>query len=80
MRPSAGTGYCIPTYFVDGYEWNARTMGAPIDPPGPRSPLVPPAPYTTANVASIEVYSTERERPLRFQGDYQCGVIVLWTK
>ena len=65
-----------PTFFVDGFEWNTK-MGAPTD-------LTPgrPAegPYTPTNVKGVEVYMSERNRPLRFTGDPTCGAIVIWTK
>jgi hypothetical protein len=68
--------YCQPTVFVDGFEWNPR-MGAATD----LTPGTPPqAPYTPANVKAVEVYSSERNRPLAFEGDPTCGAIVIWTK
>lgn len=68
--------YCQPTFFVDGFEWNSR-MGAPAD----LSPGKPAeAPYTPTNVKAVEVYPPEKPRPLRFQGDPACGVVVIWTK
>jgi hypothetical protein len=76
MHPSAGPGSCQPTFFVDGFEWDSH-LGTPIDiQPG----SAPVGPYTAANVKAIEVYSTEKARPLAFEGDYSCGVVVLWTK
>ena len=76
MHPAAGTGYCPPTFFVDGFLWDS-SLGPPIDmQPG----RVPVAPYTTATVKAIEVYSSDRPRPLAFNGDPACGVVVLWTK
>jgi hypothetical protein len=68
--------YCEPTFFVDGFEWNAR-IGAPTD-LTPNTPAQ--APYTPGNVKAVEVYSSERARPLRFEGDPLCGAIVIWTK
>jgi len=68
--------YCEPTFFVDGYEWNTR-IGAPTD----LTPGTPAqAPYTPGNVKAVEVYSSERNRPLRFEGDPTCGVVVIWTR
>jgi hypothetical protein len=68
--------FCQPTFFVDGFEWNPR-MGAPTD----LAPHTPPqAPYTPTNVKGVEVYPPERPRPLRFEGDPTCGVVVIWTK
>jgi hypothetical protein len=68
--------YCQPTFFVDGFEWNPR-MGAATD----LTPGTPPqAPYTPANVKAVEVYSSERNRPLAFEGDPTCGAVVIWTK
>lgn len=68
--------YCQPTFFVDGHEWNSG-MGAPAD-LKPNTPAM--APYTPGNVKAIEVYSPERVRPTRFQGNPVCGVVVIWTK
>jgi hypothetical protein len=68
--------YCQPTFFVDGFEWNTG-MGAPTD-LAPNTPAQ--APYIPTNVKAVEVYSSERNRPLRFEGDPTCGVVVIWTK
>jgi hypothetical protein len=68
--------FCQPTFFVDGYEWDSH-MGAPTD-LAPHKPAE--GPYTPANVKAIEVYPPERPRPLRFQGDPVCGVVVIWTR
>jgi len=68
--------YCQPTFFVDGFEWNPH-MGAPTD-LAPNTPAE--APYTPTNVKAVEVYPPEKPRPLRFQGDPACGVVVIWTK
>jgi TonB-dependent receptor-like protein len=68
--------YCEPTFFVDGFEWNSR-IGAPTD-LTPNTPAQ--APYTPGNVKAVEVYSSERNRPPRFEGDPTCGVVVIWTK
>jgi TonB-dependent Receptor Plug Domain len=66
--------YCKPTMFVDGFEWH---IDSPID-------MVPgrpaEAPFTPTNVKAVEVYASERVRPLRFTGDPTCGAIVIWTK
>jgi hypothetical protein len=68
--------YCQPTFFVDGFEWNPR-MGAATD----LTPGTPPqAPFTPSNVKAVEVYSSERNRPLAFEGDATCGAVVIWTK
>jgi hypothetical protein len=81
MHSAAGAGYCTPTYFIDGLRWDAHALGEPIDPPhqppgsGAQSP-----PFTTTNVKQIEVYGQDAVRPLRFEGDPNCGVVVLWTK
>lgn len=68
--------YCLPTFFVDGIEWNVK-MGPPVDltPGRPAG-----APFTPTNVKGVEVYPSERNRPLRFLGDPTCGAIVIWTK
>jgi hypothetical protein len=68
--------YCQPTFFVDGFEWNSR-IGAPTD----LTPGTPPqAPFIPSNVKAVEVYSSERNRPLAFEGDATCGAVVIWTK
>lgn len=67
---------CQPTFFVDGFQWNAQ-IGAPTD----LAPNTPPhAPYTPTNVKAVEVHPAERARPLRFTGDPLCGAVVIWTK
>jgi hypothetical protein len=77
MKPvTIPPAFCQPTFFIDGFEWNSG-MGAPTD-LSPNRPAE--APYTPANVKAIEVYPAERPRPLRFQGDPLCGVVVIWTK
>jgi hypothetical protein len=77
MKPTVSPpAYCLPTFFVNGMEWNPTT-GAPIDltPGRPAG-----APYTPTNVKGVEVYPSERNRPLRFTGDPTCGAVVIWTK
>ena len=77
MRPTTvPPSYCQPTFFVDGHEWNSRG-GAPAD-LAPGRPAE--APYTPSNVKAIEVYPSDKPRPLRFQGDPTCGAVVIWTK
>lgn len=77
MKPAViPPAYCEPTFFVDGFEWNSH-MGSPAD-MAPNTPAQ--APYTPSNVKAVEVYPPEKPRPLRFQGDPQCGVVVIWTK
>jgi hypothetical protein len=77
MKPAViPPAFCQPTFFVDGFEWNSH-MGAPTD-LAPNTPAE--APYTPTNVKAVEVYPAERPRPLRFQGDPQCGAVVIWTK
>ena len=74
----AGTiGSCAPTYYVDGFRWDAAQMGAPIDPAYASTRA---APLDWSNVTGIEVYPATANRPARFGGDPDCGVIVLWTK
>lgn len=77
MRPTVSPpAYCLPTFFVDGIEWNP-TMGPPVDlTPGRAAE----GPYTPTNVKGVEIYPPERARPLRFTGDPTCGAIVIWTK
>jgi hypothetical protein len=69
-------GACEPRYLVDGFSWDQRVLGPPIDAPG-----VPPgyAPYGPGDVAGIEIYAAERATPARFGGQ-GCGVVVIWTK
>ena len=77
MRPATiPPSYCQPTFFIDGLEWNSRGGDAVDLVPGrpPEAPVIP------SNVKAIEVYSTEKTRPLRFTGDPQCGAVVIWTK
>ena len=77
MKPTTiPPAYCMPTFFVDGFEWNPR-VGAPVD----LTPGQPAgAPFTPGNVKAVEIYPSERNRPLRFTGDPTCGAIVIWTK
>lgn len=74
----AGTfgGNCTPTFFVDGFRWDSKALGLPIDKPGGKHQ----APFLPANVQNVEVYAATTARPLRFEGDPNCGVIVIWTK
>jgi len=77
MKPTVSPpAYCLPTFFVDGMEWDVK-MGPPVDltPGRPAG-----APFTPTNVKGVEVYPSERNRPLRFLGDPTCGAIVIWTK
>lgn len=77
------SGYCRPTYYVDGTEW---TQGVPIDLPGeapggsPRGSRQPAPPFNTSNVEKVEVYPSYSVRPMRFSGNANCGVIAIWTK
>jgi hypothetical protein len=68
--------FCQPTFFVDGFEWGSRAWLPSDVVPGraPEAPLIP------SNVKAIEVYPPERNRPLRFAGNPQCGAVVIWTK
>jgi hypothetical protein len=69
--------YCYPNMFIDGYEWDMK-MGAPID---SRPGSAPSGAFTAANVKAIEVYPSEKPRPLRFLGTNEtCGAVVIWTK
>lgn len=78
MRPTTiPPAFCLPAFFIDGYEWDS-SIGLPID-TSPNSP--PNGVFTAANVKAIEVYPPEKPRPLRFIGrDPTCGAVVLWTK
>jgi hypothetical protein len=69
---------CMPTFFVDGMLWPSPPLGNPLAGPGAGDP----SPFTTQNIAGIEVYPDGQPRPLRFQGDKlpPCGAIVIWTK
>ena len=73
MRPSTGTGYCIPTYFVDGFEWQplGGTPQAQID------KFLPPN-----RIEAIEIYPTNAPHPVRFStGVFSlCGAVVIWTR
>ena len=82
-----GPGLCAPTYYVDGFTWNTKALGPPIDQPGSApgqstrfSKDSPPPPYGTSNVARVEVYGSGAPRPTRFSGDGSCGVIAIWTR
>ncbi|MEO7083060.1 MAG: hypothetical protein ABI442_07635 [Gemmatimonadaceae bacterium] len=68
--------FCSPTFFIDGIEWDPGLV-EPID-LTPGQPAQ--APFTPTNVKSIEVYPPGRTRPLRFSGNPNCGVVVIWTK
>lgn len=68
--------YCQPTFYINGYEWNVRG-GAPID-LSPGEPAV--APFTPTNVKGVEVYLPEQTRPMRYQGNPNCGAVVIWTR
>jgi hypothetical protein len=77
MRPTVTPpSFCQPTFFVDGFEWNAK-LGSPID----LTPGKPPeSAYAPTNVKGVEVYPPGKPRPLRFEGDPLCGAVVIWTK
>jgi hypothetical protein len=68
--------YCQPAFFVDGFEWNMRAGAATDLTPGTPAQ----APFTPTNVKAVEVYSSERNRPLAFEGDATCGAVVIWTR
>jgi hypothetical protein len=68
--------YCEPTFFIDGFEWNSK-LGAAAD-MTPGRPAE--APYVPSNVKAMEVYPTGGPRPMRFEGNPQCGAVVIWTK
>jgi hypothetical protein len=73
MRSSTGPGYCTPTYFVDGFEWQplGGTPQAQID------KFLPPK-----RIEAIEIYPTNAPHPPRFStGVFAgCGAVVIWTR
>lgn len=73
MRPSTGPGYCTPTYFVDGFEWQplGGTPQAQID------KFLPPN-----RIEAIEIYPSNAPHPPRFStGVFSgCGAVVIWTR
>jgi hypothetical protein len=79
MHTVTGAGFCVPTYFVDGYAWDTNTLGPPIEMPY-QVALRRPPPYTPSNVKQVEIYTPETKRPLRFTGDPKCGTVAIWTK
>ena len=56
--------YCFPNFFIDGYEWSSRWARRSIacreQPPN--------GCFTPTNVKAIEVYPSEKPRPMRFLG------------
>jgi hypothetical protein len=67
-----GGGQCVPTYFLDGMEW--QPMGG--------SALAQLQNFLDAgSIQAIEVYRSEQSRPPRFEGDPRklCGSIVIWS-
>ncbi len=70
-------GACQPRLLVNGFSWDQKVLGPPIDPPD-----VPPgyAPYGPGDVAGIEIYAPDRPVPARFGRQPGCGVVVIWTK
>ncbi len=71
MHPSAGTGSCTPTYIVNGKEWVAHIKPAQEE----IEDFIGPT-----QMKGIEVYSSEKIRPLSFNGKPMCGTVVIWTK
>lgn len=73
MRPLAGTRYCTPTYYINGFEWHPLngTSQAQID-----QFLAP------SRIEGIEVYLATTPHPARFDGGAfsDCGEIVIWTR
>jgi len=66
--------YCIPTYYVDGFEWTplGGRSQAQID------QFAPPQ-----RIEGIEVYPPNAPHPPRFSGpifDGGCGFVVIWTR
>ena len=69
--------YCFPNFYIDGYLWDPR-LGSPID---SRPGAAPNGAFTAANIKAIEVYPSEKPRPMRFvSGNETCGAVVIWTK
>jgi hypothetical protein len=68
-----GAKGCVPTYFVNGYEWT---------PLGGLSEAQLNTYFMQAGLAGVEVYDANAPRPARFEpGKHtECGVIVLWTR
>lgn len=71
MYKADGPGLCIPTFFLDGQPWS------PLG--GSAQDQLSDA-FDPTSLEGIEVYASYKERPLRFTGDPECGVVVLWTK
>lgn len=69
---STGPGLCTPTYFVDGQVWS------PIRGAEAQDEL--DQIFGSLDLKGIEIYRAETARPMRFQGDPRCGVIVIWTQ
>jgi len=64
MRDSRGGGYCTPTLYVDGM----RDVSGDIDI------------YNADEIAGIEVYNRQGQRPMEFMDMSGCGAIVVWTR
>ena len=57
-------GYCVPTLYVDGH----RDLSGDFD-------------YLYADeIAGIEVYSRENQRPTGYQDSNRCGAVLVWTR
>lgn len=71
MHKADSPGLCIPTYYLDGHPWS------PLG--GSAQDQLSDA-FDPSSLEGIEVYASYKDRPLRFAGNSDCGVIVLWTK
>lgn len=71
MHKADSPGLCIPTYYLDGQPWS------PLG--GSAQDQLSDA-FDPSSLEGIEVYASFKERPLRFSGDPECGVVVLWTR
>lgn len=73
IKMQSDFGYCTPTYFVDGFEWQplGGTPQSQID------KFLPPK-----RIEGIEVYPVNAAHPARFStGVFTgCGAVVIWTR
>jgi hypothetical protein len=83
MRPPASTGYCAPTWFVDGQEWQPlKDKRVDATAPGIASQAQIENFLHAGRIEGIEVYQSGAPRPSRFGVDprSECGAIVIWTR
>ncbi len=71
MHSAVGTGLCSPTFFLNGSEW-IPFEGIPQD--------ELEVGFSPPDIKGIEVYESQRPRPLRFGGSPNCGSVVIWIK